>query len=632
MIYFIGPDEAMKRDFAAKCSIETAVKYCENQDILGVDTETEGFDFLTKKMVMFQIGDKANQFVIDTRYVSIEPFRNILESKTIVKILHNVKFDYKVIKKWAGIELENVHDTMLAEQVINCGKRNYKYGLKDLAYRYLGLSMDKEVRNRFISLAGQPFDKDQIVYGANDIKYLCKIREMQLQSIQTFELEKVLELENNTALAFADIEYNGIPLNISEWKEIASNSYDQALKLESELDIAVLNDTRLEKFKAKYVQGDLFTPVQDLRKINIKWSSPTQVLQVFRTYLPELENVNGKEIMIYSKKFPIIGQYIKYKEAMKLATSYGEEFLKNIRVDGRIHTSFNQILNTGRVASNSPNMQQIPADNKFRNCFVANEGYVYVSADYSSQELCIIAEGSKDPVWHKVLEEGQDLHSVCADLVYGEEWINKADDDCVYLKSKQKCECPGHKKLRTNVKTVNFGLAYGMGPHKLAWTLDISNEEAEDLIAKYFQAFPSIGKFLENLGTYGKTRGHIRTYSPFRRIRWFENWFAGIANDRTKLGELGSIERASKNTPIQGTGADMTKLALVKIREYLKANPRFDVQIVMTVHDQIDTICKAEQADEWKVVMAELMEQAGAEILPSGLLKADPNTSDKWEK
>jgi DNA polymerase I-like protein with 3'-5' exonuclease and polymerase domains len=632
MIYFIGPDEAIKRDFADKCNIETAVKYCENQDVLGVDTETEGFDFLTKKMIMFQIGDEVNQFVIDTRYVSIEPFRNILESKSIIKILHNVKFDYKVIKKWADIELENVHDTMLAEQVIHCGKQNYGYGLKDLANRYLGLSMDKEVRNRFINLAGQPFDKDQIVYGANDVKYLCAMRKMQLQSIQSFELEKVLELENSAALAFADIEYNGIPLDISGWKDIASNSYEEALKREKELDTAVLSDPRLHKFKAKYIQADMFTPVEELRKVNIKWSSPTQVLKVFKTYLPELENVNGKEIMIHSKKFPIIGQYIKYKESMKLATSYGEEFLKNVRVDGRIHTSFNQILNTGRVASNSPNMQQIPADNKFRNCFVANEGYVYVSADYSSQELCIIAEGSKDPVWHKVLEEGQDLHSVCADLVYGEEWIDAAEDDCVYLKSRQKCDCPGHKKLRTNVKTVNFGLAYGMGPHKLAWTLDISNEEAEDLIAKYFQAFPSIGKFLENLGNYGKTRGHIRTYSPFRRIRWFENWFAGIAKDRTKLGELGSIERASKNTPIQGTGADMTKLALVKIREYLKANPRFDVKVVMTVHDQIDTICKVEQANEWKVVMAELMEQAGAEILPSGLLKADPNISDKWEK
>jgi len=632
MIYFIGPDEAMERDFAEKCNIETAVKYCENQDVLGVDTETEGFDFLTKKMVMFQIGDEVNQFVVDTRYVSIEPFRDVLESKKIVKILHNVRFDYKVIKRWAEIELENVHDTMLAEQVLNCGKRNYGYGLKDLAYRYLGLSMDKEVRNRFISLAGQPFDKDQIVYGANDVKYLCVMRKMQLESVKSYELEKVLDLENDAALAFADIEYNGIPLDVPGWKEIASNSYDEALKLEAELDSAVLNDARLERFKARYVQGDLFTPVQDLRKVNIKWSSPTQVLQVFRTYLPELENVNGKEIMIHSKKFPIIKQYIKYKEAMKLATSYGEEFLKNVRVDGRIHTSFNQILNTGRVASNSPNMQQIPADNKFRNCFVAKEGYVYVSADYSSQELCIIAEGSKDPVWRKVLEKGQDLHSVCADLVYGQEWIDAAEDDCVYLENKQKCECSGHKKLRTNVKTVNFGLAYGMGPHKLAWTLDISNEEAENLIAKYFQAFPSIGKFLEALGTYGKTRGHIRTYSPFRRVRWFENWFAGIQFRKDKLGEVGAIERASKNTPIQGTGADMTKLALVKIREYLKTNPKFDVQIVMTVHDQIDTICKSDQADEWKGIMATLMEEAGAEILPSGLLKADPNISDKWEK
>jgi len=134
----------------------------------------------------------------------------------------------------------------------------------------------------------------------------------------------------------------------------------------------------------------------------------------------KLENVNSKSMYKYRNKFPLINDYITYKEKMKIATSYGEAFLKNVRKSGKIHTSFNQILDTGRVSSSKPNMQQIPADNAFRNCFIAPDGWSFVSADYASQELNVIAFGSQDPVWIKALEEGQDLHSTCADLVYGQ--------------------------------------------------------------------------------------------------------------------------------------------------------------------------------------------------------------------
>jgi len=112
-----------------------------------------------------------------------------------------------------------------------------------------------------------------------------------------------------------------------------------------------------------------------------------------------------------------------------------------------------------------------------------------------------------------------DLHSVCADLVYGEEWINSAEDDCSYMERKAKCNCPKHKTLRTNVKTINFGLAYGMGPHKLADTLDISTKDAEKLIEKYFAAFPAIGGFLDKLGSFGKTYGYIKTFNGTRLYR-----------------------------------------------------------------------------------------------------------------
>jgi len=333
----------------------------------------------------------------------------------------------------------------------------------------------------------------------------------------------------------------------------------------------------------------------------------------------------------YRRQFTFIDKYVKYKEKMKLATSYGIDFFKFIAGDGKIHTNFNQILDTGRVASSKPNMQQIPANNKFRNCFIAPEGYCFVSSDYSSQELNVIAFGSKDPVWIDALQKGQDLHSVCAELVYGAQWNDVAEDSCNFLKTRGKCNCPKHMTLRTNVKTINFGLAYGMGSNKLANTLDINTQEAEDLIIKYFEAFPKIGGFLNMLGNYGKKYGYIKTFPPYSRRRWFSNWYPRIHTDRSAAFELGNIERASKNTPIQGASADMTKKALILMRSHIKEF-NLPVKLVMTVHDQIDSICTIDYAPDWVRLMTELMENAALEIVTNGLLKADTNISKSWEK
>jgi DNA polymerase I-like protein with 3'-5' exonuclease and polymerase domains len=629
MIYFVSNTQSFNSNFQS-CTIDDAVIYCTDKKVLGVDTETEGFDFTTKKMIMFQIGDANNQYIIDTRFVSIEPLRDILENRNIIKIFHNAKFDYKFIKKWANITCEGIYDTFLTELVISCGK-SLGYGLKDLCKRYLDVKLNKEVRNLFIGLTGQPFTDDQIIYGAKDVEYLCKIKDLQLPTIQRYKLENVVQLENEVVLSFADMEYNGLDLDVERWKELEDLNTDKADSLLTGLDLMIKQDKRLQKFVAKYIQADMFTPVEEIRDIDIKWTSPKQVLEVFQVLIPKLDNVNGKAMYKHRFKFPLIDKYVKYKEAMKLCTSYGDAFFKNLKGDNKIHTSFHQILDTGRVSSSKPNMQQIPADNSFRNCFVASEGWSFVSADYSSQELNVIAFGSKDPVWLKALEEGQDLHSTCAELVYGEQWINAAEHGCAYINKKEKCNCPSHKKLRTNVKTINFGLAYGMGPNKLSDTLNISVDASKLLIEKYFEAFPSIKGFLDKLGNFGKRYGYIKTFPPYNRKRWFTNWYPKIWDNKSSTMELGSIERASKNTPIQGASADMTKRALVLMRGHIK---QFDlpVKLVMTVHDQIDTICKNDYIEDWSRLMKQLMEDAALEIVTNGLLKAEVTVSNCWEK
>lgn len=182
-----------------------------------------------------------------------------------------------------------------------------------------------------------------------------------------------------------------------------------------------------------------------------------------------------------------------------------------------------------------------------------------------------------------------------------------------------------HRKLCDSV------LAYGMGPKKLSETINSSLSEAKDLINKYFKAFPKIKIFLDSLGEQGKRTGMIRTFPPFSRLRWFDNWTPKMYNDKDSFMELGSIERASKNTPIQGSSADMTKLALFYIYKVIKEN-NYPVKIVMTVHDQIDTICPEEFSQEWKEIMTEKMNLAAKVIIPSGLLKAETTITKKWSK
>ena len=629
MIYFVGSNFEAS-DYYDTATIQEAVEYCSNKPVLGVDTETQGLDFTKDKMIMFQIGDEDNQYVIDTRELSVEPFRQLLEDSQCIKVLHNAKFDYKFIKQWAGIDLNNVYDTMLVEKVLNCG-RQLTTSLKAVTQRYLGIDMDKGEGAKFVVMTTQPFSENQILYGARDVEYLLKIRNKQVPITIKEKLKDIVALENRAVLAFADIEFNGLDLDFKAWTALGDQNLSEAVQLLEELDSMIITDTQFTKFVAKTIQTDMFTPTSELRTVDIKWTSPKQVLDVFKVVVPKLGNVNSKEMYKYRRKFPIIDKYVTYKEKMKISTSYGSAFLKFLKGDNKIHTSFNQILDTGRVSSSKPNMQQIPADNRFRNCFQSPKGWCFVSSDYSSQELNVIAFGSKDPVWIKALEDGEDLHSVCAELVYCQEWLDSAEDDCNYMRKKAKCNCPKHKVLRTNVKTINFGLAYGMGPNKLADTLNIPKEDAELLIEQYFEAFPAIGGFLEKLGNFGKKFGYIKTFPPYNRKRWFTTWYPKMWDDKAATLELGSIERASKNTPIQGCSADMTKLAMCLIREYIREVDA-PVKVVMTVHDQIDTICKIEFAEKWVGKMTELMESAANTIITNGLLKADTNISKSWEK
>lgn len=623
-IKFVGNAELVESQLYELSTMQDCILWLNTLTEVDLDTETEGMFNHNNKIVMLQMHNDGVTYIIDTRYNDIKPLKRLEE---IIVNGQNLKFDYKFLK-FHGIELNNIYDTFLAECVLTTGLEERELGLAALAKKYCNITLDKSVRNQFIGLSGSPFTESQIVYGVGDVTCLKEIKTKQLERINELGLKNVLDLENNVCMALADIEYNGFGLNVEKWKDLANKATSNVKIYEKELDEMVRNESKLHKYVNKKVQGNLFADFEEGfehdRDITIKWSSPTQMMKVFNDLGLKLESTNEKEISKYQNKYPIVKKFIDYKKHQKLTTTYGHDFLKYInKYTGKIHTSFWQILNTGRISSGesgknsqAPNMQNLPANNDYRNCFIPSKGNKIVSCDFSGQELRLVAFVSKETVWMDAFKEGKDLHSEVASMVF----------DVPLDKVKDKPEFLRGKSYRDVAKTVNFGLVYGMSEFKLSKTLSIDIKDAKDMIDKYFANLPNLNKFLLTASNYGKKNLMIRTCKPFSRIRFFNDY----KDDFKKIGE---IERASKNTIIQGSGADMCKLALVNIREYIKKNKLQDkVKIVMTVHDQIDCEVINDYAEEWSLIQKELMESAGRVIIKDIPVLSEITISDCWSK
>lgn len=391
----------------------------------------------------------------------------------------------------------------------------------------------------------------------------------------------------------------------------------------------------------------------------INWNSPVQVLPLMKIVEPKLTGLSEEDIN--KTKHPALKDLQRYREALKLTGTYGESFIReHLNRDGMVRTNFNQVISTGRVSSSKPNMQNIIVDEgekpddvgtRYRNAFVIDvDDDVFVDSDYVAQELTIIAYVSKDPVWADAIIKGYDLHSVCAELVYKGRWKEGAEHDCAYyrmeigpdgvlVQAKKKCKCKAHKKMRNAIKSINFGLAYGMSEFKLSGMLQISLAEALALIQQYFATFPGIRKALDLFGKFGLQRGYIQTLAPFFRKRWFPYWWENrMYVDQHILGiqtipALGDIERASMNMPIQGASADIVKVAMILVYNFIYDNNLGDkIKLRAQVHDQITTTCPRSMAEWWKEKLNDLMIEAGKLVIPTGILKADTQITECWTK
>jgi DNA polymerase I-like protein with 3'-5' exonuclease and polymerase domains len=360
--------------------------------------------------------------------------------------------------------------------------------------------------------------------------------------------------------------------------------------------------------------------------------------------------------------FPIIDLLRLFRSVDKQLSTYGYAWITTKAegghrnpVTGRIHSNIDLFgTDTGRTSSSNPNIQNIPKEKRFRHCFTARPGYKVLTIDFNGCELRILAEMSQEPVWLDAFAKDWDVHSVGAEILFGQEWAEGAEEGCKYVALHKKCKCAVHEKLRGRVKAINFGLAYGMGPSKLAKELGITFTEAEDLLARYKAAFPTVMSFLEELGTKAKTTLEARTIIGTRR-RWAKpSWETAkqraIDDEKAKAkeegrepraitdrdirwkytGMFGSIEREGKNAPIQGTNANLSKLAMSLVWERLE--PDFGAFWLNMVHDELVIECPADKADECFAFVGACMTEAGAMWIKSLPMTWEGHIEDYWTK
>lgn len=549
-----------------------ALSYIDRYPTIAIDTETTGLDPYKAKWSLLQIGTQDKSFVFDVRYdtehSSINPkmFNDLFTDNSKDKLVQNAAYDMKIIKRNTGVYLNNVYDTMLAEQLLGLGLNFNKAGLAALVEKYIGLVMPKEPRGTFMDY-GQVFSEYQLVYAANDVVVLPTIRDIQIDKIRKEGLSNVFDLECRFLVPLCEMELNGICIDVERWRKI-------------------MHEVELEKdiLKAQ-VQASLdkLCPQTTLFGVSLtNVDSNPQLKKALLSMGLELESVDSKALELY-RGLPVIDSLLGYRKANKLISTYAEPLIAKINeYTGRLHTDFKQMVSTGRLSSSNPNLQNIPRKQKFRSCFVAKEGYSLVTADMSGAELRILGNLSKDPIFIESYASGQDLHTRTASEVFGVPYNEVAKN----------------KEMRNAAKAINFGLCYGMSAAGLAARLNIKKKEAETMIGKYFDRYKGIKKYLDKAAKDAVTNRFSTTVSGRKRYYSVPPY---DHPDRKKI--QGSIERQGMNAGIQGANADTIKESLILLVDRLNG---YDARIVLTVHDEVIV----EVADSQKYEVSKIVSQS----------------------
>ena len=553
-------------------------------EAIGADIETTDLSPREGKTRLLQLATPDETFVVDAFAVrDLSPLEGVLEDGP-VKVLHNAKFDYQFLLAEHGISLSPIFDTMLAAQLLDGGEYGASYALEAVAERYLDEAVDKSERRA--DWSGE-LGRAQLEYAARDAAILLPLRERLAEKLEEEDLDYISGVEFAAVAAIAGMELAGVKLDVARWKNL-------------EKTVRERRDRAAEHLESFFPAPEGVLPLEGLGpRLNL--NSPKQITDAFRTLGIELPDT--KVWTLLKIEHPAAKALLEYRELQKKLGTYLETYPNFISPKtGRIHANFLQCrVPTGRLACTNPNIQQIPHEDEFRRCFVAEKDHVLVIADYSQIELRILAEVSDDPAFVEAFQKGEDLHRVTAATMYGVPM-----DEVT-------------KEQRSDAKRINFGLMYGRGARSLSAQLGTDEERGRQLIDEYFANYPKVQRFLQRTANQAVRDRTLRTLA--RRVRKFGN--DPVADDR------GAMRREAMNYPIQGASADIAKLALGYVRDGLEG---LDAHLINCIHDEFVVECAQEVSGEVSERTREAMIQAGEEILSKVPVDVEVVVSREWRK
>ena len=581
--------------------LENAFARLHSAEWIAIDTETNSLAAHDASLVGFSFcGDAEHSYYVPLFHQDMEQpqISGDTALKALEKFLHgkkvcgqNLKFDWNVFRA-KGLELPAkllAFDTMLAAYVLEPEGR---HNLDLLALKYLNrtnISYSSVTNNGKITFSEVPLEQAKD-YAAEDAYVAFRLREiLQAELEKQPPLEKVFrEIDLPLVAVLADMEWEGVKVDVPLLHSLSREFGTELAELEKKAHVLAGREFNLASPKqlAKILFEDLQLPV--IKKTKTGYSTDVEVLEKL------------------APQHPLPALILEHRELSKLKSTYVDVLPELAhKGSGRVHTSYNlTVAATGRLSSSDPNLQNIPIRTKtgkrVRAAFIAREGFSLLGADYSQIELRILASMSGDPTLCRAFQENQDIHALMAAQIF------QVPLDQVT------------PELRGQAKAINFGILYGKSAFSLAEELGISRATASDIIKKYFERTPTVRGFLDQLIHSAKDKGYAETV--FGRRRRIE----GIDSKNKMI--LGMAERMAVNTPIQGTAADLIKLAMQKVHKELHG---FKSKLILQVHDELVIEVEHSELERVRKLVKNCMESAGGQHFQVPMV-VDIGVGDNW--
>lgn len=592
--------ELVESDAEINALLEELKKYKE----ISFDTETTGIDANDADLVGLSFAVEAHRgwyvpVPCDDRITTLNilnRFAHLFSDPSITWIGHNIKYDLLILK-WYGIELKGkFFDTMLASYLIDPeGKNNMDWlSAKYLNYEPIHIEelIGKKGKNQ---LCMKDVDLEKVKeYAAEDADVTLQFKSIFLPKLDKNNVRNVFdEVENPLVPVLTDMEFEGVKVDTE-----FLNEYSRVLEIE-----ARVHEEKV--YEASGVRFNLGSPKQLGEVLFEKLKLDPKARKTKTGQYATGEDVLRKLAVLH----PVADDILAYREYTKLRSTYVDALPLLInKKTGRVHTTYGQaVAVTGRLASNNPNLQNIPIrtdrGREIRKAFIPrDENHVLVSADYSQIELRIVAALSGDPVMCEAFRQNKDVHTATAARVYG------IEEEAVT------------KEMRRKAKSVNFGIIYGQGAFGLAENLGISRTEAKTIIDNYKKEFAGITRYMDDMINYCREHGYVQTV--LGRKRWLKDI------NSSNFTVRGYAERNAINSPIQGTAADMIKLAMVKVHRTLKEN-RIRSKMILQVHDELVFDTEKDEVETIKPLILDCMQSAMT--LPNGVpVIAEVGSGENW--